>query len=361
MATTTTNYGFDVPTSSDLVKNGATQIALLGQDLDTFLFRPFSRNAVLNGSMNVWQRGTSMAGSATAFAADRWQAYRSTTGSTYSRQLTNDTTNLPFIQYATRVQRDAGNTATTGNYLLQNFESINSIPFAGRQVTFSFYARAGANFSAASSIMEYNLATGTGTDQNILTGYTGRANPILGNATLTTTWQRFSFTATLASNITQIGVAFDTIAWVGTAGANDWFEVTGVQVEVGSQASPYAPATPTYATELAACQRYYRRLNAGVAYGSFKAVGTCASTTKSEMVVSLDIEMRGNPSFASSGSFQVINGSANTAVTSLAGGQLNPIAPSIDANVASGLTTGFGSYLRSNNSTASYLEFSAEL
>jgi hypothetical protein len=35
MATTTTNYGFDIPTSSDLVKNGATAIALLGQDIDT--------------------------------------------------------------------------------------------------------------------------------------------------------------------------------------------------------------------------------------------------------------------------------------------------------------------------------------
>jgi len=35
MATTTTNFGFDIPTSSDLVKNGATQIALLGQDIDT--------------------------------------------------------------------------------------------------------------------------------------------------------------------------------------------------------------------------------------------------------------------------------------------------------------------------------------
>ena len=35
MATTTTNFGFDVPTSSDLVKNGATAIALLGQDIDT--------------------------------------------------------------------------------------------------------------------------------------------------------------------------------------------------------------------------------------------------------------------------------------------------------------------------------------
>ena len=35
MATTTTNFGFDIPQSSDLVKNGATQIALLGQDIDT--------------------------------------------------------------------------------------------------------------------------------------------------------------------------------------------------------------------------------------------------------------------------------------------------------------------------------------
>lgn len=35
MATTTTNFGFDVPTSSDLVKDGATAIALLGQDIDT--------------------------------------------------------------------------------------------------------------------------------------------------------------------------------------------------------------------------------------------------------------------------------------------------------------------------------------
>jgi len=35
MATVTTNYGFDIPQSSDLVKDGATAIALLGQDIDT--------------------------------------------------------------------------------------------------------------------------------------------------------------------------------------------------------------------------------------------------------------------------------------------------------------------------------------
>ena len=35
MATVTTNFGFDIPQSSDLVKDGATAIALLGQDIDT--------------------------------------------------------------------------------------------------------------------------------------------------------------------------------------------------------------------------------------------------------------------------------------------------------------------------------------
>ena len=38
MATVTTNYSFDIPQSSDLVKDGATAIATLGQDVDTAMF-----------------------------------------------------------------------------------------------------------------------------------------------------------------------------------------------------------------------------------------------------------------------------------------------------------------------------------
>jgi hypothetical protein len=37
MATTTTNFGWDIPQSTDLVKDGATAIAALGQDIDTAL------------------------------------------------------------------------------------------------------------------------------------------------------------------------------------------------------------------------------------------------------------------------------------------------------------------------------------
>lgn len=264
MASTTTNYGFDVPTSSDLVKNGATQIALLGQDLDTFLFRPFTRNAVINSGFNVWQRGTS--GTANSFAAgagynaDRWQNYYAGT-LTVSRQATGDTTNLPFIQYCARVQRNSGQTNTTASTFGQSIETVNSIPFAGKTVTLSYYARAGANYSATSNAMGVVVDAGTGTDQNVFFGFTGATRILNATSTLTTTWQRFSHTFSVASTYTQLGLLFIETP-TGTAGANDYFEVTGVMLEVGSQASPYAPATPTYATELAACQRYcYKATN----------------------------------------------------------------------------------------------------
>jgi hypothetical protein len=297
MATTTTNYGFDVPTSSDLVKNGATQIALLGQDLDTFLFRPFTRNAVLNSSFNVWQRGTSTAGatgSTNGYAADRWQGYRGAfaSGMTLSRQVTGDTTNLPFIQYCARVQRDNANAGTNSVNISQNLETFVSIPYAGRSIVLSFYARAGANYSSASSALLASINSGTGTDQNGTTGagYTGNTSVIAQTVTLTTTWQRFSVVATMPSTATEFYTNF-AYTPVGTAGANDYFEVTGVMVEVGSQASPYAAATPTYATELAACQRYYQVISRNDAF----AIGMCPSSSAASAPMPLLGEMRVAP------------------------------------------------------------------
>ena len=42
MATTTPNYGWDVPTSTDYVKDGATAIETLGDDVDAFLGTAFN-------------------------------------------------------------------------------------------------------------------------------------------------------------------------------------------------------------------------------------------------------------------------------------------------------------------------------
>jgi hypothetical protein len=227
------------------------------------------KNGVLNSNFSVWQRGTSVSGAGGgAYTADRWFLYAGSNG-TVSRQATGDTTNLPFIQYCARVGRLNGVTDTTAFPFSQSFESVNSIPFAGKTVTLSFYARKGANYSPASSGLPVVLATGTGTDQNYSSaGFTGGATPISQTATLTTTWQRFSYSATLSASATQLAVSFN-YAPVGTAGANDYFEVTGVQLEIASSASAYSPNAATFQGELAACQRYYEKsYNVDVAPGT---------------------------------------------------------------------------------------------
>ena len=320
-----------------------------------------AKNRVLNSNFSVWQRGTTGAGSGTAFVADRWQAYRGAAGSTFSRQVTNDTTNLPFIQYCIRAQRDSGNTSTSPYSIGQNFESVNSIPLAGKTVVLSFYARAGANYSAASGALEVNLATGTGTDQNIYTGLTGRANPILQNATLTTTWQRFTYSATLATTATQVAMSFAATP-VGTASTNDYFEVTGVQLEVANTASPYAPNGATYQAELAACQRYYWRSTGVEAYGRVAGLGIAASTTSVLFTPVLPVSMRIYPASVDYSTLCIYDGVTITAISSLTlqsgAGSLNTT--SINAAVT-GATAFRPYFLAANNSTSAYIGFSAEL
>jgi hypothetical protein len=300
----------DTPARLAVGNNGETLVADSSTSTGLRYQAPIQQNPVLNSAMQVWQRGTSVAVSgafALTYAADRWGFFRTgfATGMTVSRQVTGDTTNLPFIQYAQRVQRDSGNTSTGIIYSLQNFESINSIPFAGKTVTYSFYARAGANYSAASSALLYSVNTGTGTDQNLLNGYTGQATPILTTVTLTTTWQRFTATAALSSSATQIGVAFSYTP-VGTAGANDYFEVTGVQLEVGSVATPFHTYAATIQGELAACQRYYWR-NTGSTGNNAVASGISSSSSNTFAVMHHPVQMRIAPTAVDYASIAVTN------------------------------------------------------
>ena len=216
------------------------------------------KNAIINGAFNIWQRGTSYSVSANSspFVIDRWRL-ATDYNATVSRQATSDTTNLPNIQYCARVQRNSGQTGTYA-YLMQYNETANSIFLAGKFVTFSFYARAGANYSASSNTLTAQIITGTGTDQNLWAGYTGQTTALTKAVTLTTTWQRFTATTTLASNTTEIGYWFNAIS-TGTAGANDYFEVTGVQLEAGNVATSFTTASGSIAGELALCQRYYQK------------------------------------------------------------------------------------------------------
>ena len=212
-----------------------------------------NRNGIINGNMNVWQRGTSVANSGgKSYSPDRWWCSRggAVGGITVSRQTSTQT----GFSYSARVQRDSGNTSTQGIYLYQDFETINSIRFAGGNVSLSFYAKLGANYSSASSILNYTITYGTGTDQSFYSGMTGQANAAGSTVTLTSTFQRFTVTAAIPSSATQISIGFFYTP-VGTASTNDWFEITGVQLEAGAVATPYE--FEDYGTTLQKCQRYF--------------------------------------------------------------------------------------------------------
>ena len=326
-----------------------------------------SSNPVLNSDFSIWQRGTSRAGtlgtSVGTYTADRWVVYIAAGANTVSRQATGDTTNLPNIQYCARMARDSGQTHTNTHYLINIFETSNSIPFAGKTVTLSFYARKGANYSSTSDILKAQIYTGTGTDQNVISGFTGSV--VLGqtNFTLTTTWQRFSLTATIGSTVTQIASAFQRDP-VGTAGAADYFEVTGVQLDVGSVAQPYRRAMNTIQGELAACQRYYYRSVVGGNESAFSTSGTGQSSTATAFFVPLPVPMRIKPSSVDFSTLAAADfNNAPVALTNLTlnSNNSNPQIAVVNGTSASGITQYRPYFLSSNNSASGYVGFSAEL
>ena len=332
------------------------------------------KNLIINGGFDVWQRGTSFASSAissvaTSYTVDRWNFYRSgwASGATLSRQLTGDTTNLPFIQYCARVGRDSGNTGTADISFSTSTETVNAIPFAGKTVTISYYARRGANYSGASNNLGAYVFTGTGTDQNAINGYTGAVTAInnTGSTVLTTTWQRFTASATLASNVTEIAASF-AYTPVGTAGAADYFEITGVQLEIGSVATPFSRAGGTLSGELAACQRYYWRTSYDSTYTHLGS-GIANTTTALKLIVPLPVQLRTVPSsfdWAGSSGLMATDGVNNIFITAIAGDGGYTSKNIIYLSCTASGFTQFRSYqvaLGGSGNTTQYLGCSAEL
>jgi hypothetical protein len=350
------------PATLTVGNNGETLVADSSTSTGLRYQSAYNGNAVINGAFDIAQRGTSISvGAAYPYTLDRWQAVRGgvVAGMTVSRQSSG----LTGFQYCARIQRDSGNTSTATLQLFNAFESANSYQFAGQPVTFSFYARAGANYSGGA--LSGFIGTGTGTDQNPITSvYTGGASSITVSATLNgSTWTRYQGTATLPNGTTEMYVNF-TYTPSGTAGANDYVEITGVQVEMGSIATTFKRAGGTIQGELAACQRYYQRLAGGALYSAY-SMGIGYSSTRMDLTVPLKVTMRTTPStfdFSNIGTYDdpagtitAISGIATTAT--LNGNDF----VWIQATVASGLTQYRNYWIVNNNNAAGYLGFSAEL
>jgi len=169
-------------------------------------------------------------------------------------------------------------------------ETANAIYLAGKQITISFYARAGANFSSSSNTVTLALFSGTGTDEFGFGAFTNQATVATGSYNLTTSWQRFTATGTMASNATELSFYFSSVSSSGTAGTNDYYDITGIQLEAGSIATPFRRAGGTVQGELQACQRYLPVLNIGT-----KVLGVASSTTQSYVYPTFPVTARVAP------------------------------------------------------------------
>ena len=380
------------------------------------------KNFVINGGMDIAQRGTSVSVGATTltYTLDRWCSYTTsptvtvsqigignfagtstatsstsltmssatwsvnayagcvvTAGSSTATVVSNTATvltvaswtggtpstglfsiaGLTGFQYAIRTQRNSGQGAGT-IYQSQSLETKNSIPLAGQTVTVSFWARDGANYSQTGNGLFVALGWNTTTDGNILNG--GFTQPISTTQTITTSWVRYSYTTTIPSNATQVGF-YVTETAVGTAGANDYFDITGVQLEIAPQATPFSRAGGSIGGELALCQRYYWQVGVGV-LGPAVAI----STSNLYGYVYTPVSMRLSPPTATAYQLVIQNAgftgysSVTTASSlSISNGSSNIVGINYTSNVTS-YSVGSNNWI-SNNGGSSYLSLSAEL
>ena len=317
------------------------------------------KNKIINGDFGIWQRGTSLSltTNAGAYLADRFLInWAGTFTGTISQQTFTPGT-APVAgyegQFFNRIVR-TGTTSVAPTFY-QRVENVRT--FAGQTVTFSFWAKADAARSVG--IQAYQ-AFGTGgsaaTDNNA------------GTASLTTSWQRFSFTYTMPSvsgkTISTSGDSWMAFYWNLPDSTAFTIDTWGWQLEAGSVATAFQTATGTIQGELAACQRYYIRNVANSAYAYFGYPGWAFNSTQTRMTGYLPVPMRVYPlSLDVGGSIAI-----NDGVSSFSGGSFtltgdgSTSSPTIQyQHTGAGLSTLRMYVIQANNSAGAYLGFSAEL
>jgi len=239
------------------------------------------------------------------YTADTWFASANAGSGGSSNATVSQVSGSNGYKYGLQMQRPNANTANGKHQVGQVIRSIDCTRFQGSAFTLSFWAIAGANFSAASNNLSVLLATGTGTDEGaialesgIWTGYAAQVN---ATQAITTSLVQYSFTGTIPSNATEIGIVIGYTP-VGTASTNDWFQIQGVALKPSGVGSVYD--FPQYDIDLYECQT-----RAAV-------ISVYVPATTAQNLASL--HMRATPSVSGGGSGFASTG---TSATSLVGYQ----------------------------------------
>ena len=177
-------------------------------------------------------------------------------------------------------------------------------------VTISFRAKAN-NANAGYTGLIVRTRTVAGVDGAAI--FAGTASST--NITLTTSDAYYTVTRTLPATFGALSLEFVINSHV----AGDGFEITGVQLEAGSVATPFEHRP--IGQELALCQRYYQQHTQPALRG---VAGTYSDAFRMGMV--LPVVMRAAPT-ATTGAFRLFDGvSVVTVTTTLANYSTNSVA-----------------------------------
>ena len=357
------NYGWTEPDNTGLVKNGAQDMRTLGDAIDTSVWNigygQAGKNKIINGDFAIAQRGTSITMAQNGYNLDRWTASVGTAFpvGTVTRQVMpvgNTITGYEF-NYFMRVNPTSANGCTTYAQT-QKIEDVRT--FAGQTATLSFWMKADAACTPTVQITQ-NFGTGGSSNVSVLSP---------ANISATTAWTRFTFTVSVPSisgKTVGTGSALDVsflmplVSGVVRVGS---YDITGVQLEYGSKATPFQTASGgSPQAEEAMCQRYYFRTtqNANV---SLSAYGNATSTTVATISMPYPVSMRVTPTAIDFSSVYISDGvNAFTGIASVTlGGSSNNIGEPI-VTINSGTLTQFRTYKIQALTNGGFIGFSAEL
>jgi len=208
------------------------------------------RNFIINGAMNVWQRGTSFAyngfGGA-GFTTDRFWFYNGGAATSGTVERSTDVPSGQGFQYSLFNNTNAQMPCGTN---VELYATGSAAPFVnGQTYTISFWVKGTSATSNITMQTEWRIAHANGSN----TVDAVAADPTFN---VTTSWERVVLTFTLNSNPHSTSRVLD-FEWGLPAGA----KITGMQLEVGDNATPFEHRS--YGDELMLCRRYAEEIDLG--------------------------------------------------------------------------------------------------
>lgn len=357
-------FGHEVVTSTTKPANPSVGQLIYCSDTDEYLkyvnygganrwmqavLKP-GRNMVYNSQMAVAQRATSVGSISSAtslgyYTADRWDVYAVTAG-TWTQDVVSDAPTIMGAAKSLRMTCNVANGSLSSGSLIrirqkfegQDMQRIRKGTASAVPVTLSFWVKSNAPGTYvcgfydyvnsrtiastytinATATWEYKSVTFAGDTTGAITNNTSAGMQISFdlaagsgfNGTLATSWA-----ADISSNIAggQSNLA---------AAVNNYWQITGVQLEIGTAPSEYEYRE--YGDELRRCQRYYEQVaHAGRYYSNdgYWGFNFSFKVTKRAADYTMTVVSTGNSStFSSVGAVQNTIQAANYQASGLAAG-----------------------------------------